>query len=96
MSALVALLAVPSLIIPNAPVHQFGQLRPQRTLPASMAIDDAGVARPRVAIEYCTRCNWLMRSAWYATALPRPPSLLSVIHSRYSCLPSLLSVHDPR
>lgn len=26
-------------------------------------------ARPRVAITYCTQCNWLLRSAWMAQEL---------------------------
>ena len=25
--------------------------------------------RPRIAITYCTRCNWLLRSAWMAQEL---------------------------
>ena len=28
-----------------------------------------GVARPRVAITYCTQCNWLLRAAWMAQEL---------------------------
>ena len=32
--------------------------------------DSAGRAqRPRVAITYCTQCNWLLRSAWMAQEL---------------------------
>ncbi|WP_132249129.1 SelT/SelW/SelH family protein [Methylobacterium segetis] len=27
------------------------------------------VAKPRVAITYCTQCNWLLRSAWMAQEL---------------------------
>lgn len=27
------------------------------------------VNRPRVAITYCTQCNWLLRSAWMAQEL---------------------------
>ena len=26
-------------------------------------------ARPRIAIDYCTQCNWLLRSAWLAQEL---------------------------
>ncbi|CAA2160385.1 SelT/SelW/SelH family protein [Methylobacterium brachiatum] len=29
----------------------------------------ARTARPRVAITYCTQCNWLLRSAWMAQEL---------------------------
>ncbi len=29
----------------------------------------AGSERPRVAITYCTQCNWLLRSAWMAQEL---------------------------
>jgi selenoprotein W-related protein len=29
----------------------------------------AQVERPRVAITYCTQCNWLLRSAWMAQEL---------------------------
>ncbi|MFB0492788.1 selenoprotein W-related protein [Methylobacterium sp. OAE515] len=29
----------------------------------------APVTRPRVAITYCTQCNWLLRSAWMAQEL---------------------------
>lgn len=28
-----------------------------------------GASRPRVAITYCTRCNWLLRAAWMAQEL---------------------------
>ncbi|MDP4024993.1 SelT/SelW/SelH family protein [Methylobacterium sp. NEAU 140] len=32
--------------------------------------DDAAVAAgPRVAITYCTQCNWLLRAAWMAQEL---------------------------
>ena len=27
------------------------------------------IKSPRIAIEYCTRCNWMMRSAWTAQEL---------------------------
>lgn len=26
-------------------------------------------ARPKIAIHYCTQCNWLLRSAWLAQEL---------------------------
>ena len=26
-------------------------------------------AKPRVAIEYCTQCNWMLRAAWMAQEL---------------------------
>lgn len=26
-------------------------------------------ARPRIAIRYCTQCNWMLRSAWIAQEL---------------------------
>lgn len=29
----------------------------------------AAAAKPRIAIRYCTQCNWLMRSAWMAQEL---------------------------
>jgi selenoprotein W-related protein len=29
----------------------------------------AGPEKPAVTIAYCTRCNWLMRSAWMAQEL---------------------------
>ncbi|GEM96905.1 hypothetical protein MRA01_14450 [Methylobacterium radiotolerans] len=29
----------------------------------------AGPGRPRVAITYCTQCNWLLRAAWMAQEL---------------------------
>ncbi|MGH1589138.1 SelT/SelW/SelH family protein [Methylobacterium phyllosphaerae] len=29
----------------------------------------AGSGRPRVAITYCTQCNWLLRAAWMAQEL---------------------------
>jgi selenoprotein W-related protein len=28
-----------------------------------------GVAKPRIEIEYCTRCRWLLRAAWAAQEL---------------------------
>ena len=28
-----------------------------------------GAARPRVEIEYCTQCRWLLRAAWMAQEL---------------------------
>jgi selenoprotein W-related protein len=28
-----------------------------------------GISRPRIAIDYCTQCNWLLRSAWLAQEL---------------------------
>ena len=30
---------------------------------------DPTIVSPRVAIEYCTRCNWMLRSAWMAQEL---------------------------
>jgi len=29
----------------------------------------AGTPRPRVEIEYCTQCRWLLRAAWMAQEL---------------------------
>lgn len=28
-----------------------------------------GIRRPRVSIEYCTQCRWLLRAAWLAQEL---------------------------
>lgn len=28
-----------------------------------------GAHRPRIAIRYCTQCNWMLRSAWLAQEL---------------------------
>ena len=30
---------------------------------------EPSIAVPRVSIEYCTRCNWMLRSAWTAQEL---------------------------
>lgn len=30
---------------------------------------DAAGAKPRIAITYCTQCNWLLRAAWMAQEL---------------------------
>lgn len=27
------------------------------------------IGRPRVEIEYCTQCRWMLRAAWYAQEL---------------------------
>ena len=32
-------------------------------------VKGGGRVRPRVAITYCTQCNWLLRSAWMAQEL---------------------------
>jgi selenoprotein W-related protein len=29
----------------------------------------AGPSKPRIAITYCTQCNWLLRAAWMAQEL---------------------------
>lgn len=31
--------------------------------------DPGGPARPRIAITYCTQCQWLLRAAWMAQEL---------------------------
>lgn len=37
---------------------------------SDVTTESAGPAqRPRVAITYCTQCNWLLRSAWMAQEL---------------------------
>jgi hypothetical protein len=35
-------------------------------MPMSEVLKDG---RPRIAITYCTQCNWLLRSAWMAQEL---------------------------
>ena len=40
-----------------------------RIQPPIMAADDVALPTPSVAIEYCTRCNWMLRSAWLAQEL---------------------------
>ena len=35
----------------------------------AMASNPMTIKSPRIAIEYCTRCNWMMRSAWTAQEL---------------------------
>ncbi|OHV48999.1 SelT/selW/selH domain protein [Pseudofrankia sp. BMG5.36] len=37
--------------------------------PAPLAGTPAGAAKPRLEIEYCTRCRWLPRAAWLAQEL---------------------------
>jgi len=32
-------------------------------------MDPTTVARPRVAITYCTQCNWMLRASWMAQEL---------------------------
>lgn len=32
-------------------------------------VHSEGVARPRVAITYCTQCRWMLRAAWLAQEL---------------------------
>jgi selenoprotein W-related protein len=33
------------------------------------AASAAGETRPRIAITYCTQCNWMLRAAWLAQEL---------------------------
>jgi hypothetical protein len=35
----------------------------------AMASNPMTIKSPRIAIEYCSRCNWMMRSAWTAQEL---------------------------
>ena len=37
--------------------------------PKSTAAPEPAVSRPRVAITYCTQCQWLLRAAWMAQEL---------------------------
>ena len=32
-------------------------------------MNEATVRKPRVEIEYCTKCRWLLRAAWYSQEL---------------------------
>ncbi|HEX6956452.1 MAG TPA: SelT/SelW/SelH family protein [Ferrovibrio sp.] len=34
-----------------------------------MSFDAGAKARPRIAITYCTQCQWLLRAAWMAQEL---------------------------
>ena len=40
-----------------------------RSRPRRYARAVAGTSRPRVEIEYCTQCRWLLRAAWMAQEL---------------------------
>ena len=34
-----------------------------------MTVGSGGAPRPRIAITYCTQCQWLLRAAWMAQEL---------------------------
>ncbi|AWN35714.1 SelT/SelW/SelH family protein [Methylobacterium radiodurans] len=42
-------------------------MEPQET--PAVALPEPRPAGPRIAITYCTRCNWLLRAAWMAQEL---------------------------
>jgi selenoprotein W-related protein len=37
--------------------------------PTKLSAETAMTEKPRIAILYCTQCNWLLRSAWMAQEL---------------------------
>ena len=72
------LLAAPMLLLPIALTLQAGsllspQLVPRAPLPRCQAqasvLAQAEARLPKVSIEYCSRCNWMLRSAWLSQEL---------------------------
>ncbi len=39
--------------------------------------------RPRIEIEYCTQCRWLLRAGWMAQELPAPSKPKRVLNSAW-------------
>lgn len=64
--ALVLLPSSQSLLAGPWSVRHFASRAPS----AVVVMQSAGTIKsPRLAIEYCTRCNWMLRSAWTAQEL---------------------------
>ena len=57
-----------SLLAGPRPMRHSGASRAPSAVVA-MASNPMTIKSPRIAIEYCSRCNWMMRSAWTAQEL---------------------------